>query len=295
MPIRCASAQLRVSTSSLSKGGSYFGMATTAARSYLSLQRSPAPGSCTRKRTTKGGPVKSEAELGTVVADYLRSLDWEVFQEVSAGPGGSSRADIVARKGRLLWIVELKKTFGFSVLAQADAWIREGMAHMVSVATPAPRRRGGDSAFRAQMARHIGCGWLRVREPCSWGTRHVEVMARPRVQRHVSDALSIGRFLHDAQKTELAAGSPGGGYWTPFRATMKAIQQTVSANPGIATKELIERVDHHYASDKSARHSIAAWVKAGRLEGVEARQDGRQLRFYPPAFSCGEEGVTDAD
>lgn len=237
----------------------------------------------------------TETDLGKIVVQYLLSLDWEVYQEVSAGPGGSKRADIVATKGGLVWIVELKKTFGFSVLGQADEWIRYRQAHMVSVATPFPRRRGGDEAFRVRMAEFVGCGWLLVREVERWGNPNVEVKATPRIIRRLPRKRTIARFLRDDHKTGIAAGSPGGGYWTPFRGTMKAVAQEVARHPGIGLKELIERVDHHYSSDRSARQSIALWIREGRCENVEARKEGRMLRFYPKQQKKCTPAVADAD
>ncbi len=76
----------------------------------------------------------TEVELARPVVAWLGDLGWEVFQEVSAG---GSVADIVARRGPVLWVVEVKRSLGLSLLGQAHAWKRR--AHRVSVAVPAGR------------------------------------------------------------------------------------------------------------------------------------------------------------
>lgn len=228
--------------------------------------------------------MKSEADLGKIVVQYLRDLGWEVYQEVSWGQGGNKRADIVAVQDRVIWILELKKTFGFDVLAQAEEWIHWNCAHKVSVVTPEPKKgRVKAYGFRKKMAEHIGAGWLQVRNG-RWGQPDfVSTEATPRIQRRLRDD-HLGTFIREEHKTALEAGSQGGGYWTPFRGTALAVQETVRTCPGITLKELIEKVDHHYRSDAGARSSIRKWVSQGVIEGVEFRKEGRKLTLHPKSL-----------
>ncbi len=224
--------------------------------------------------------MKSEADLGKIVVRYLEDLGWEVFQEVSWGGGGGKRADIVAVKDRVVWVLELKKTFGFDVLAQAEEWIHWNCAHKVSVVTPAPKRSIKNYHFRRKMARQVGVGWLQVREG-RWGQPdYVTTEEKPRIQRRLRRD-HIGTYLREEHKTTLEAGSQGGGYWTPFKGTAIAVRETVRRFPGISLKELIEKVDHHYRSDAGARSSIRKWVEKGVIEGVEFRKEGRKWTLHP--------------
>ena len=56
---------------------------------------------------------ESEVEIGRVVVEALRARGWTVYQEVQSRLGPV--ADIVAVQGPVLWVVELKRQFGFDV------------------------------------------------------------------------------------------------------------------------------------------------------------------------------------
>jgi hypothetical protein len=81
----------------------------------------------TRLKTT-------EQELAAVVVAWLEALDADVYQEVQVGGGV---ADIVARVGAEIWIVEVKTSLSLALIAQAMD--RRRLAHRVLVAAPATR------------------------------------------------------------------------------------------------------------------------------------------------------------
>lgn len=96
----------------------------------------------------------TEAELAAVVITWLEALGAEVWQEVECGTGV---ADIVARLGAELWIIETKLSLSLALLVQACERRRE--AHRVYCAAPYTRtmREFG------MLCEELGVGLLDVR------------------------------------------------------------------------------------------------------------------------------------
>jgi len=46
-------------------------------------------------------------------------------------------------------------------------------------------------------------------------------------------------------------------------------------------KQAVDAISHHYASDSTARSSLATWIREGVIDEVEIRREGRALRLYP--------------
>lgn len=70
---------------------------------------------------------------------------------------------------------------------------------------------------------------------------------------------------------------------SPWRRTCKRAADLVRDRPGVSLKNLVESIDHHYANTSSARANISYWARAGKIDGVECRREGRFLRLYPGA------------
>lgn len=195
-----------------------------------------------------------ETDLAQVVIAWLQDLRWDVYQEVTGAPG---RADIVARQGPLLWVIETKSTFGLHVLGQANSW--RPHAHRVSVAVPYSRMVA--APFAGEVLRNFGIGLLIVS------------MQEKRVQERIRPALNRKPWKIPAccpeHQTYAPAGTNGGGYYTPYTRTCRLVVGEVKQSPGITMKELVDRVDHHYASPASARQSFKFWIERGEIPGVE--------------------------
>lgn len=234
----------------------------------------------------------SEADLCRAVVAWLRDQQWEVFQEVGTGP----RADIVAVQSGRVWVIEAKKSFGFPVIEQAIRW--RPQAHWVSVAVP--RAPGG---YARDLMKREGIGILAVERPVMGAYADTEQCAlalsvterlRPRLVRWVDrvdsykkrrSPLQMLHRLEPEHKDFCEAGSNCGGHWTPFKRTCRNIQAIVRERPGIHLKELIERSQHHYRSDRTAGSSISEWCFQGKVPGVRCEREGRHVRFYPEAVA----------
>lgn len=222
----------------------------------------------------------AETAIAGAVVDFLRALGWRVYQEVQSSRGGA-RPDIVATwRDRLVWIVECKTALSWDLLAQAADW--RGRAHRVSVAVPprhghrtyGPRTPGLGPArtVEEEVLDALGLGGLEA------GPTGVREIRAPRLQvpsrRELQHWWRTLRPEHEAGFA--AAGTCGGGYFTPFRGTVRAIVAELRERPGLTTKELVAAVDHHYGADAAAAKNMVRWLGTTALEGsgLVARRDG---------------------
>lgn len=192
----------------------------------------------------------AEIDLAKWIIAYLTDLHWEVFQEVV---GCSGRADIVARQGSLVWIIETKTTLGLPVIEQAKGWINH--ANLVSVGTPHI-----PGQFTEEICRMFGIGII-----TAYNNEQIREILRPKLNRKPCGIPKT----YEEQKTYAEAGTNGGGYFTPFKRTCNMINSVLAMNPGgIPLKELISRIDHHYKSNSTARNCLRTWISEGKVPGV---------------------------
>jgi hypothetical protein len=220
---------------------------------------------------------KSEADLARAIISWLADQHWEIFQEVQVKRGGP-RADIVARQGKLVWVVECKLTFGLSVLDQASYWL--GRANLVSIATP--WRDFGTFTKRAMSG--IGLGALVGRSGRGGSQSAVVEVIRPRLFRKRSVPWS---HLAEEHKSFARAGNNRSAFWSPFKETCRKLRSTADEHPGILFRDVLRTIKTHYASVQSARSSLIKWINGGQIEGVKLVRDGRDLRLFPAGFQIG--------
>lgn len=213
----------------------------------------------------------TETQVAQPVVAWLLEHGWDVHQEVCQG----RRADIVAVQGPLVWILEVKQRFGMEVLNQAYHWI--GGAHFVSVATR-PARIG---PFITAAVERVGIGVMFVDDLAVLEGRGVRVVMEPRLHRRAY-TLGMLDFLSDATRTWAKAGSTSAaGYWTPFAQTCRNVQTLLSETQGLTTREVFDRVKHHYRQGSTARSCMLKWAQLGKIRGVEIRLDERgRARWY---------------
>jgi len=221
----------------------------------------------------------TEAEMAKIVVSWLADDGWEVYQEVEP-PRCHATADIVATRGRILWIIECKRSMSIDLLAQARDW--RGWGHRVSVAVPALRMSHGRRAFLHRIMDDHGIGWLSVQQPRSRYAAQAPVkeLLRPGFMRRLRST-RMQNCLTERHKTFAEAGNAKGLRWTPFKATCEKLVQVAKANPGILLGDLLKQITHHYASDTSAKAQISRLSREGVIKGIEVRKEGRRLRVYP--------------
>ena len=207
----------------------------------------------------------SEAELAEVIVRYLIDFGWDVYQEVEL----HGIADIVAINDQITWVIETKRTFGLGVLSQANQWAR--VSNKVSIGIPIARMSHARS-FGEHVARNLGIGVFQVS-----GTNidQVREVVRPTLRRFKVQRLRAA--LCSEQKTFAKAGNAERRRWTPFKQTCDRLRREVDRSGSLPLKDLIARVDHHYASAMSARGSLKKLIEDGVIDGLELRREDRIL------------------
>jgi len=217
----------------------------------------------------------TEKEIASYVVQWLKYQHWEVWQEVRFRRG-SAIHDIVATRKGLMWIVEVKKALSLSVMAQA----RRSVAHFVSVAVPKGDKRHYNKGanFAEFICKQQGIGVILVNgEVMQKYIKHKKqkdifhqygYWERMIVDQHIPPDLKrsahsfIKRDMEELQKipkTFCKAGSENGGYWTPYKQTIKDVRAFLREHPGSTSREIIDGIkEHHYASDKSAYSSLTS-------------------------------------
>lgn len=214
-----------------------------------------------------------EEDLASHVAAWIEAQGWEVYREVTIGMS-MPRADLCAVSGKWLWVVECKMRFGFDVMAQALDWSR--YANAVSVAVPkGVSRNSRGRRLGEQVCRDMGLGLILASPLNEWCPRWGVIAPRLRRTRDPK----LAQALHPDQKGG-PAGTAKGGYYTPFRGTCCRLRDLVRKSPGIDAKSAIKALDHHYASDTSARAHLLRHVRNGFLDGIRI-ENGRPPRLYP--------------
>ena len=210
-----------------------------------------------------------ETTLARAVVAHLEDAQWDVYEEITLRGGGAPRADIVARQGPLLWVVEVKQSLSLAVLEQALHWLP--YAHFVSIAVPHARHevKGRRAAQRFCWHEGIGIFTIRLDQRLPVFVDRAPTLGRQRVIPGFATQLRAALTPHT--KTSGAAGNADQAYWTPFRHTCDEIRRVLrDAGTPLTTRALIDQVTHHYSSDLAARANLRRWLAAGKVAGVEA-------------------------
>lgn len=171
----------------------------------------------------------SERALAEAVVSWLRADGWSTFHEVECRGG---RADIVAVRQGLVWLIETKLRAGLEVLAQALDKRRSG-AHGVLVAVPA----GPAAKLLASIAGRLGIGVITVDEVEGFDETTRKFIRVVRVGVYEWPA-----FYRQATSQELLrgctrehaaqpAGTTGTKIWTPFKAAVRGAIYELAAAP----------------------------------------------------------------
>lgn len=251
------------------------------------LRPGPADPDCSgRQPVLKRRKPIPETVLAEAVIRWLKADGWDVYQEIETEQGGP-RADIVAVKDEVVWVIEVKRSLTFDLLGQASRW--KFYAHRVSVAVPGRKRfQREDGARRYGMMiaertiRAEGIGLIRLEysypnpmEVAAWGG------IKPKDREDAPDSPVLLQTLTPAHKDFAAAGNATGKRLTKFGMTAIRVLEAVKAAPGHTVKDVVAVIDHHYASDRGAAHGIRSGIKSGWIEGVRIEASGKEYRLYP--------------
>jgi hypothetical protein len=215
-----------------------------------------------------------EVDLAVPVIAWLEEQHWEVYQEVQFS---SNRVDIAAVRNNLLWAIECKTSMTFSVLEQAWRW----PVHFRSVAVPASKE---ERVFVYHIAKHLQVGVLTVGLD-GWldGKQYIkveEVVDAPLIRLNHGYAKHLISKLLPEHKTSLAAGSAGGGYYTPYKATMDNVRRFIKEHPGCTLKDIMAGLDkYHYSNPTSAKTCIRKALADWESDWCEVEATGKEFTY----------------
>jgi hypothetical protein len=216
-----------------------------------------------------------ETEIAEKVVAWLEAQHWEVYQEVKFQTYGGI-ADIVAEQNGLLWAIECKRSLSLQVLAQAHGW----HTHFRSVAIPSVKRQ---SWWARRTAYDVAKNYLKVGiiEIRTYGDEVNQTVAPALMREHHRFAKELRLLLVDEHRTYAKAGQQYGGYWTPYKSTIKRCRRFIAANPGCTMKELIAELGRqHYANDKSAISNLRINFQTIEKDWVFVDESERPFRLY---------------
>lgn len=209
------------------------------------------------------GRERTEADLARVVVRWLEDRGFDVYQEVELVARGI-RADIVARRGPEISIIETKTSASLALVAQVME--RRRFAHRVYAACPRSR------VELEPIFAELGIGLLRVWAGSGSEYDPDNVTELVASRRWNSRPVKLASKLRPEHKTACAAGSPTGGHWSRYRDTCAQLANVVAAEPGITLREALgARVRHHYVSTRSAIGSLRVDIDRGQVPGVVLR------------------------
>lgn len=216
-----------------------------------------------------------EVAVAAVVVRWLEADGWDVYQEVD-------NIDIVATRGPIVSVVEVKTSLSWKLCAQAFS--RMPYAHEVWVAVPVKPSSATPWYARRCLGRD-GIGILEVSDMVNVG-----LPATLHRSAHAGAKLLRAR-LRPEHKTHLPAGSACGGGWTPFKDTSNQLRKLIDAEPdGVPVKTAIESISHHYRGNSSARACLVKLARDGVIDGVRVIRDGKRILFVASKF-CDEKGT----
>lgn len=220
---------------------------------------------------------RTETEIAAAVIEHLAEWGWEAYQEVE-GPGGG-RCDIVATRGRLIWAIECKVSFGLAVLGQAWNWRHR--AHYVSVAVGSSP---GTQGIAHDILRHYGIGLMAVPRGDWFDSLQIE-WVRPRFNRRIGTSFT----LHEEQKNYCPAGTQGGGHWTPFKRTVAELVRFVGNHPdGVLFADAVKKIDTHYRTISTAKACLKSYIGTPVIPELELKMVGRKLYVVPASRACND-------
>lgn len=208
--------------------------------------------------------MKKETELASKVVDWLNDQGWEVWQEVRFHTYCAIH-DIIAIKDNITWCIECKLSFNLKVIEQAY----RSNTIFKSIAVPTT------NSFGQMICNRLGIGILVVGK----NTDSVYNRSGKIFRENYRYSKDIVKKLKDIPKSFARAGSKG-GYWTPYKETIRSIRAYILTHEGCTLKEIMHELKHHYASDATARICIRKSLEEYEIDWCKVVKDGKVFRYY---------------
>jgi hypothetical protein len=213
-----------------------------------------------------------ETDLFQPIKDYFLNRDCEVYSEVMAGSYGS-RADVVVKQGPAIGVIEMKTSLNMDVLEQAYRWLH--YAHFVYVAVPLGRSHHINDYLRHCMVRDgIGLLYVDFRDDYYIKEPTIHEPIHPKFNRKIKNMWN--KWITEEHKNTLPGGSYGGGYITPYKQTIKRVQQYLKRRSyAVTLNELAECVPTHYMNVKAGLFRALTVIETDWCESY-LNEDGKR-------------------
>lgn len=206
----------------------------------------------------------SEKEIAKIVIDHFESLGFETYKEVTER-GGRPRADIIAVKDDKYIVIECKTSMNLKLMEQAYYWTDK--SHETYICIPITKRSTRSKFFAYNMCRDYGIGVLEVYPKTN---SLVE-----RVKSSTTKNPDLPK-LYEQQKSSVA-GVSSGDFVTPFKITCGKLVDYVKENGPVMLKTAVENIEHHYASNNSAKNSLHKMINIGVISELEIYRESRKI------------------
>lgn len=237
-----------------------------------------------------------EVDVAKPMVEYLKAIGYGVYQEVEIASG---RADIIAVRGDILWIIEVKTSLSLALIEQAYNRVRVATAHYVSVAIPNSKlnsfaisllKEKGIGVFvvDVELASRYSDGTYGEYSDCEYyGYMPIREKCKPVLNKCVNSKRLqyLKNSLCEEMKTYCNAGSAGGGQWTKFKATVESLKKIVRDNSGMTLREIVEKYGmFHYRTKYSAISSLDRYIRAGVIDEIAI--DKGRLYYEHKSYQC---------
>lgn len=204
-------------------------------------------------------PKIKETDLAQWADAWLRWQGFETWYEVNVISG---RADIIACRGSVLWIVECKVSLSLEFVMQLYDRLGNKCNGVLGVV---PGRRSYDQVARRLLAPQ-GIGLLNA------SPRSSKMVLWPQLRRLDSSK------LRESLRDEHRRGVPGSQseYWTPFKSLVEELQATLK--PGLlADAAKLKCISNYKDRAPSAqRQALTSYLRSGLIPGWTVETvDGR--------------------
>ena len=234
------------------------------------------------KKTIKSAKIK-ETEVAAIVVEWLEFNNWGVFKEVAInGSGGERRIDIVAVKDGIMWGLEVKSSFCFKVICQANNW--KNNLHKVSVVVPSfhlQKKDHSDLRLAESICKDfLDFGLIQVNTSSKYQSRRDDEIYFSNVIKVSHDPLpkppkSKLPKLYEEQKIS-EAGNNKSEFHTVFKGTVTKVNNFLADKEECNFTQMLETIGHHYSSMSSAKTQLAKFVGGKLIPGFKIEKRGRE-------------------
>lgn len=220
--------------------------------------------------------TKTENTLALTIIEWLEAEGWEVFEEVSPWGNNGHRADLVARKDKILWVIETKNAFNLKLLEQAEVWLP--YAHFVSIGI---WLNCANLGMVKKVCQKFNVGVI-TSDTTFVGDEHRVVERSEGFFNRRAKTAKLAKMLISENLHTGNAGKPGHEFFTPYKLTIKTLIGTVNKNPGITIEEALQE-KHHYRDDKKAKRNILTKLQNSEIGEITFIKKRGQYLLYPTA------------